>query len=95
MSKSDYVDFCYYEMPVEERRKLDVGDTFLNQGKCRECGWVIRSRNRHDMDVCKCGKSTIDGGSWYVKCSGPLDWVGLNFTDAVVGVDKTKEQNDE
>lgn len=83
MVTKDYVDFTYYEMPVEERRKLDVGDIFLNQVRCRECGWIIRSKNRHDYVSCKCGASSVDGGSWYIKTSGPVDIIGICFKDAI------------
>jgi len=67
MEKTDYLDFTYYEMPIEERRKLDVGDIYDNKVHCLECNWIIRSRNRHDFVFCKCGKISVDGGSWYQK----------------------------
>lgn len=69
---TDYVDFTYYKMPVADRRKLDVGDIFLNQVKCNNCGWIIRSKNRHHMAQCKCGKSFVDGGSWYQRTGGDI-----------------------
>ena len=78
---TDYVDFTYIDMPQEERRKLDVGDIFLNQAKCLDCGWVIRSKNRHHMAVCKCGKSFVDGGSWYIRSGGNLEDHTVMYTD--------------
>lgn len=71
----DYVDFTSINTPVAERKKLDVGDIFINQVKCTLCGWYIRSKNRHDMRSCKCGAISIDGGSWYVKVVGNLEAV--------------------
>lgn len=66
----DYTDFAPYDMPVSERRALDVGDIFMNQVKCLKCGWYVRSKNRHHRDVCRCGAVAVDGGSWYTKLSG-------------------------
>jgi hypothetical protein len=71
--KTDYLDFTYYEMPVEERRKLDIGDIYDNKIQCRLCGYIIRSKNRHDFIRCKCGECSVDGGSWYQKCSAKND----------------------
>lgn len=67
---TDYLDFVTYDTPVEERRKLNVGDIFINQVRCLKCRWLIRSKNRHDMVTCKCGAVSIDGGSWYTKVTG-------------------------
>lgn len=52
---------------VEDRRKKDVGDIYLNQAHCLLCGEVIISKNRHDYVTCKCGALSVDGGSWYCK----------------------------
>lgn len=71
--ETDYIDFTYYEMPVAERRKLDVGDIYINQVRHRKCGWFIRSKNRHDYRTCKCGGLSIDGGSWYTKLVGDVN----------------------
>lgn len=72
---TDYIDFAPYDMSVEDRRKLDVGDIFINQIKCKSCGWYIRSKNRHHYVLCKCETIAIDGGSWYSKINGPIDLV--------------------
>jgi hypothetical protein len=64
---TDYIDFAPYDLPVADRRKLDVGDIYINQVKCLACGWYIRSKNRHDFRRCRCGSVAIDGGSWYTK----------------------------
>lgn len=66
----DYVEFTYIDMPVDARRRLGVGDIFLNQGECAKCHWIIRSMNRHHTSTCKCGEVSLDGGSWYQRVSG-------------------------
>ena len=68
--KTDYLDFTYYEMPIKERRKFDVGDIYDNKVQCKLCNWIIRSKNRHDYVICKCGAIAVDGGSWYQKTVG-------------------------
>ncbi len=67
---TDYHDFCYRGSTKEHCEKLGIGSIYLNAASCKSCGYFIRSRNRHDMVFCKCGKSAIDGGSWYVKVLG-------------------------
>lgn len=77
----DYVDFTYIDMPKARRKELDVGNIFLNQGVARCCGWVIRSKNRHHMAYCRCGKSFIDGGSWYGRMGGEVDWKPVYYEE--------------
>lgn len=67
---TDYHDFTTKDMSVEERRKLDVGDIWMNSAKCKKCGEVITSNNRHDFKYCKCGAIFVDGGSWYGRRGG-------------------------
>lgn len=67
MSEQDYTDFTHWETTPERRKELDVGDIFMNQVECLTCGWIIRSKNRHHVAYCKCGATSVDGGSWYVK----------------------------
>lgn len=75
LAPTDYIDFAPYDMPVADRRKLDVGDIYINQVRHTQCGWLIRSRNRHDYQTCICGELSIDGGSWYTKVSGDVESV--------------------
>lgn len=67
---TDYQTFTTKGMLVADRRKLDVGDIWANTIKCKKCGDVIRSKNRHDMVYCSCGSVFVDGGSWYQRCGG-------------------------
>lgn len=64
---TDTQEFTTKDTSVEERRKLGVGDIWANQAKCKKCGDVIRSKNRHDFVSCSCGAISVDGGSWYAR----------------------------
>jgi len=67
---TDYQDFTTKDMPIGERRKLNVGNIWSNSIKCTKCGDVIRSKNRHDFVRCECGAVFVDGGSWYQRIGG-------------------------
>lgn len=69
---TDYQDFTTRSTPKETRRRLNVGDVWSNSARCKKCGDVLRSKNRHHFVVCRCGSTMIDGGSWYLKRSGEL-----------------------
>jgi hypothetical protein len=38
--------------------------------ECSICGDRIRSRHRHDMVWCRCGKTAVDGGAAYLRVLG-------------------------
>lgn len=67
---TDYHDFSWPSCSVEHRRKLDIGELYINAAICKLCGWFIRSRNRHDYVSCRCGATSVDGGSWYAARTG-------------------------
>lgn len=67
---TDYHNFSGPHTPASKRVQLNIGDIYCNAVECPECGYYIRSRNRHDMVTCKCEGLSIDGGSWYTKLSG-------------------------
>ncbi len=67
---TDYQDFTTIDTPEEKRRELNVGDIWSNSIKCGFCSDVIRSKNRHNMVYCSCGKTFVDGGSWYRRYGG-------------------------
>ncbi len=56
-----------------ERKILDVGRIWHNRARCKKCGEIIESRHRHDFVMCKCGAVGIDGGTWYIRCTGMPD----------------------
>lgn len=66
----DYHDFCTKDTPKEQRRKMNIGDWWVNAVRCLKCNDVIRSKNRHDYVTCSCGSVSVDGGSWYLKRCG-------------------------
>lgn len=39
----------------------------INKIKCKFCGDIIESKNKHDFKFCSCGKCAIDGGHDYLK----------------------------
>ena len=63
----DYQDFTTKDTPRDKRLSLGIGDIFSNSATCLICGETIRSKNRHDYRTCKCGKLSVDGGSWCPK----------------------------
>lgn len=74
---TDYLDFCYPTMSREDRLKLDVGNIYENKIQCKNCNWIIRSKNRHNFVTCKCGGVSVDGGSWYQRIiyKKPDSWI--------------------
>ena len=44
-----------------------------NRAKCRLCGDILESKNRHDNVECSCEEIGIDGGSDYFKAYAK-DW---------------------
>ena len=68
----DYHFFTTINTPTQERRRLGVGDVWINAAECVKCGDVVRSKNRHDFKSCSCGAVAVGGGSWYCRRSGEL-----------------------
>lgn len=54
-----------------------------NKIKCKKCGDIIESKNRHDFVSCKCGSVAVDGCNSYLKRIGNReDWEELSeFTE--------------
>ena len=44
-----------------------------NAFKCLYCNDIIESKHQHDFTTCKCGKTSIDGGTSYIRLVGDLD----------------------
>lgn len=50
-----------------------------NKVRCKKCGEIIKSKNRHDFITCKCGAVSVDGDHDYLKRSGDYeDWEELS-----------------
>jgi hypothetical protein len=41
-----------------------------NRARCRKCGDVIESKDRHDWKRCNCGAIFVDGGLDYLRRGG-------------------------
>lgn len=81
----DYHDMVTRDTPRAERRRLNIGDVWINAALCQGCGDYLRSKNRHDFVTCACGNLSVDGGSWYCKrLVGKDSYLDLSeqFTDA-------------
>ena len=51
----------------------------VNKIRCKKCGEVIESADRHDFKFSKCGAVAVDGGTDYLKRSGNReDWEELS-----------------
>lgn len=44
-----------------------------NAFKCLYCNDIIESKHQHHFISCKCGKSSCDGGTSYIRLVGDLD----------------------
>lgn len=56
------------------QRTMSAGKIMHNRGRCIHCDEIIESLHRHDFVTCGCGKSSVDGGSWYLKAVGNVDY---------------------
>lgn len=44
-----------------------------NAARCKKCGDIIESKDRHDFRSCKCGAIAVDGGHEYIRRIGNLE----------------------
>jgi|UniRef100_UPI00352B2C28 hypothetical protein len=52
----------------------------INKVRCKKCGDIIESKNRHDMVWCKCGAIAIDGGKDYQRFTGSLKYIDDSYS---------------
>lgn len=90
-ASEDYHNFCHRGSDKEWRARFSIGDLYVNAVICKECGWFIRSKNRHDMVTCNCGKVSVDGGSWYQKVTGNPD----NYISVIEVFNDIKDKEDD
>ena len=62
-----------------------------NKIKCKFCGDIIESKNRHDFKFCSCGKWAVDGGHDYLKRSYSGDNPEKCFEDLSVVIEENLE----
>lgn len=49
-----------------------------NKIRCKKCGDIVESKDRHDFRSCKCGAVAVDGGKDYIRRGGKReDWEEL------------------
>ena len=46
-----------------------------NRWKCLYCNDIIESKHQYHFISCKCGKSSIDGGTEYIRLIGDLNMI--------------------
>ena len=63
-----------------------------NKIKCKFCGDIIESKNRHDFKFCSCGKCAVDGGHDYLKRSFSGDNPEECFEDLSVVIEENLEE---
>ena len=63
-----------------------------NKIKCKFCGDIIESKNRHDFKFCSCGKCAVDGGHDYLKRSYSGDNPEECFEDLSVVIEENLEE---
>ena len=67
--------------------RMDNKKIKVNKIRCKLCGDVIQSDNRHDMKWCRCGAVAVDGGTAYLKRA----WSPTAFEEA--GISKPTQVN--
>ena len=46
-----------------------------NRWKCLHCNDIIESKHQHHFISCKCGQTSIDGGTSYIRLVGDLSMI--------------------
>lgn len=42
----------------------------VNRAKCLYCGWIIESQSDYHLNICGCGKFSVDGGAAMLRRYG-------------------------
>lgn len=66
-----------YMMLFQQDGKYLISDTdeldhIVSAVKCESCEDIIYSCYRHDYHTCTCGKTTVDGGTDYLRTNSPI-----------------------
>jgi len=54
---------------MEEKNQRVMKKIIVNAIKCKLCGEIIESTDRHQYVTCKCGACSVDGGLDYLRRS--------------------------
>ena len=66
----DVLNFVTKSSTKKQREKYGIGNYYINGAVCSHCRDYIRSKHRHSFIMCSCGKTGVDGGSWYTRRIG-------------------------
>jgi hypothetical protein len=44
----------------------------VNRARCKLCGWIIESQSDFHLNVCGCGKISVDGGCSLIRRCGDI-----------------------
>ena len=47
----------------------------INKARCKRCGDILISEHRYDFKQCKCKAISVDGGTYYIRRVGKLEYV--------------------
>lgn len=59
------------------QRSLNLGEYRHNKAQCGYCKQIIASKTIHHYNTCDCGKTSVDGGSNYLRRAGD-NWNDLS-----------------
>ncbi len=62
----------------------------VNKAKCLFCGDIIESTHVHDYKTCKCGKISVDGGTYYLKRGFPA---GYKYEECIEELSEYENDN--
>ena len=60
-----------------------------NAFKCLYCNDIIESKHQHHFVTCKCGKTSVDGGTEYIRLIGDLSMI--EYVDVWEDGDKIRQ----
>ena len=55
---------CSYDTYQSNSAKPEI---IHNRGRCKLCGDIIESTDRHEFVTCRCGACSVDGGHDYLR----------------------------
>jgi hypothetical protein len=44
-----------------------------NRARCKLCGWILESQSDFHLNVCDCGKTSVDGGLKELRRYGDMN----------------------